>query len=269
MDLLRRKLAPIQPEAWTLIDDQARDVLELNLAGRKLVDFRGPQGWHFAAVNTGQLKPLHDTPDGVQMGQRHVQPLIEVQAPIELGLAELDTVARGAMTPDLGSVAEAAEKVAHVEDSAIFNGHAPASIKGIIEASPHEPVVVSTVTEYPRAILHAVDVLRKAGVAGPYAVALGSHAYDDLFATTQQGYPLAKQVQRQVVDGPLIRAAAVRGAVVLSVRGGDYELTVGQDLSIGYAHHDARSVHLYLVESFTFRILEPAAAVYLKVPGVS
>jgi uncharacterized linocin/CFP29 family protein len=66
---------------------------------------------------------------------------------------------------------------------------------------------------------------------------------------------------RRAVDGPLVWAPAVDGAIVMSLRGGDFELTVGQDLSIGYASHDERSVRLYLLESFAFRVLTPEAAV--------
>jgi uncharacterized linocin/CFP29 family protein len=55
----------------------------------------------------------------------------------------------------------------------------------------------------------------------------------------------------------------VDGAVVMSVRGGDFELTVGQDFSIGYLEHDATSVRLCLLESMTFRVLTPEAAVPL------
>jgi uncharacterized linocin/CFP29 family protein len=50
---------------------------------------------------------------------------------------------------------------------------------------------------------------------------------------------------------------------VLSTRGGDFELTVGQDFSIGYLDHTATSVRLYLQESLTFRTLAPEAAVPL------
>jgi len=51
---------------------------------------------------------------------------------------------------------------------------------------------------------------------------------------------------------------------VLSLRGGDFVLDCGQDLSIGYLQHDARTVRLYLEESFTFRVVEPDAAVALR-----
>jgi uncharacterized linocin/CFP29 family protein len=55
----------------------------------------------------------------------------------------------------------------------------------------------------------------------------------------------------------------VRGAVVLSQRGGDFLFESGEDLSIGYDRHDADTVQLYLLESFTFRVATDDAAVAL------
>ena len=78
MDLLKRDLAPILPEAWAAIDEEAARVLRLNLAGRKVVDFRGPKGWKKAAVNTGRLKVLPDAGPHATIGIREVQRLIEV-----------------------------------------------------------------------------------------------------------------------------------------------------------------------------------------------
>ena len=61
----------------------------------------------------------------------------------------------------------------------------------------------------------------------------------------------------------MLRAPGVDGAVVVSTRGGDYELTLGEDVAIGYLDHDATSVHLYLEESFTFTVMTAEAAVHL------
>jgi uncharacterized linocin/CFP29 family protein len=69
---------------------------------------------------------------------------------------------------------------------------------------------------------------------------------------------------KRVLDGPVLWAPAVPGAVILSVRGGDFVLTLGQDLSIGYADHDRQDVELYLVESLAFRVLEGSAAVHVR-----
>jgi uncharacterized linocin/CFP29 family protein len=265
MDLLKRSLAPVLPEAWELIDQEATRVLKLHLAGRKLVDFDGPHGWKVAAVNTGRLKILDSQPvQDVHIGIRQAQPLVELRTPIRLPIMELDLVARGAEDPDLALVAQAAERVAQAEDNAIFNGLPAAGIHGLLEMSRHEPRVIRDVEQYSRAVLDAIEVLRKEGINGPYAIALGTELYDELFAATEDGYPIAKQIQHQIIEGAIVRAPAIDGGVVLSLRGGDYELTVGHDLSIGYAHHDRDTVELYLTESFTFRVLEPAAAVRLQ-----
>jgi uncharacterized linocin/CFP29 family protein len=264
MDLLKRELAPVLPEAWSAIDGEAARVLKLNLAGRKLVDFSGPKGWKEAAVNTGRLELLSDHADReVNLGIRQVQRLVEVRVPIKLAIMELDTVARGATNPDLGPVVKAAEKVAHVEDSAIFNGLAAAGIVGLLPASPHPPVKVpADVAALPRAVLSAKEALRQAGVSGPYALVLGAELYDLVFGTTVEGHPLPRRIEPLLVDR-IVRATSLTGGVVLSLRGGDYELTVGQDLAVGYAHHEKHELELYITESFTFRVLEPAAAVRL------
>jgi uncharacterized linocin/CFP29 family protein len=265
VDLLKREHAPILPEAFALIDAEARRVLEQRLAARKLVDFRGPFGWEYAAVGTGRLRLFSSEPvKGVSVGLRTAQPMLEVRTPILLDIAELDAAARGADDLDLSAVVEAAERVANLEDSAVFHGLAEGAISGIVQKSPHGPVAVPSVSAWPLAVVQAKEVLRSAGVTGPYALAAGPREYDELAAGTEDGYPILKRVERQIIDGPVVWAPALQGAVLLSVRGGDYELTVGQDLSIGYAYHEKHRVELFLTESFTFRVLEPQAAVALR-----
>jgi len=266
MDLLKRELAPVTSEAWGQIDDEARRVLKLHLAGRKLVDFSGPHGITLGAVNTGRLKPESSSavPE-VAHRIRDVKALVELRTPILLPIAELDTAARGAGDLDLDAVIGAAERVAKAEDSAIFYGYEPAGIQGIIPSSPHTPLEVKASVDWPRAVTAAKEVLRLAGVNGPYALALSAGAYDEITSGSDDGYPLRKRIYEAVAEGTLIWAPALtNGAVLLSARGGDYELTVGQDLAIGYAAHDRSNVELYLTESFTFRVLEDKAAILLK-----
>jgi len=98
----------------------------------------------------------------------------------------------------------------------------------------------------------------------PYAVALGPRCYTGVIETTEMGgYPVFEHL-RLIAGGPVLWAPAVDGAVVLSTRGGDYELSVGEDVSIGYLDHDAERVHLYFEETFTFQVLTPEAAVHLR-----
>jgi uncharacterized linocin/CFP29 family protein len=236
----------------------------LNLAGRKLVDFDGPHGFEYASVSTGRLDLLPGEFHGVCAGVRRVQPLVELRTPILLDIMELDTVARGAENPDLDPVVKAAERLARAEDRAIFHGFEAGKIAGIVPSSPHGPIDVSGGVSWLPAILQAKEVLRAAGVSGPYALALGPAAYDELNLASEDGYPLRKRIERQLIDGPFVWAPALDGAVLMSTRGADFELTVGQDLSIGYAYHEKHTIELYLTESFTFRVLEPAAAIWLR-----
>ena len=265
-DLLKRELAPITPEAWGQVDDEAHRVLALHLAGRKLVDFSGPHGWALGGINTGHLKVIDNGPvAGVPHAVREVQPLVEIRSPFTMKLLELDYAARGARDLDLGPVIAVAERVARAEDTAIFHGFKEGRITGIIEASPHAAIDVKTTLEWPRAVAAAKEVLRAAGVSGPHARALGSQAYAELAADSEDGYPLRRRIEESLVEASLVWAPALRGgAVLLSKRGGDYVLTVGQDLSIGYAGHDRETVELYVTESFTFRVLEEKAAVLLR-----
>src|SRR2546423_334013 len=134
MSHLLREHAPITEQTWGLIDDEARERLTPALAGRKLVDFRGPRGWEFAATNLG-----------------------------------------------------------------------PDAYTNVLETSEHG------------------------------------------------GYPLLEHL-RKIVGGPLVWSPGVDGAVVVSERGGDFILEVGEDLAIGYENHGSESVELYLVETFTFHV---------------
>jgi uncharacterized linocin/CFP29 family protein len=122
------------------------------------------------------------------------------------------------------------------------------------------------VRDYPDAVAQALSQLRLVGVNGPYSVLLGKDAYTLLAETRDYGYPVLEHVKRLVKD-QIIWAPAIEGAVVLTTRGGDFELDIGQDVSIGYSSHSETSVSLYLQETFTFRLLTSEAAVALTTPG--
>ncbi len=266
MNELLRDLAPISDTAWKVIDEQARQALTVELAGRRLVDFVGPKGWEESAMNLGRVTALKGGPaDGVTGALRQVQPLVELRAPFALARSEVENIARGAADPDLDPLIQAAIQMGRAEDRAVFHGWKEAGIGGICERSPHKPLTIPDKYEaYPTVVAEAVRVLKMSGVGGPYAIALGPRCYTGLMqAMGHGGYPVLKVVQN-VVEGDTIWTPGVDGAVVLSTRGGDFELVVGRDLSIGYSGHDATKVNLYLLESLTFRVLSPEAAVCLR-----
>jgi uncharacterized linocin/CFP29 family protein len=265
---LFRELAPVSDPAWAVIEDEAKRSLENFLAARRLVDFTGPHGWDAAAVPLGTLDLLARGPvEGVEGARRQVQPYVELRARFALARPELDAVDRGHKSPDLGPVVSAARRIAQAEDQAVFHGYAEAGLVGVAEASPHDPVVLGDrYGEYPRWVAMAVARLRDAGVEGPYGVALGPRCYAGILETTEDGgYPVLERL-RLILGGPVVYAPAVDGAIVVSLRGNDFELSCGQDVSIGYERFDAGEVWLYLEESLTFHAHSPEAAVHLRYP---
>jgi len=267
MNHLRRQLSPVLPGAYTIIEETAREVLRSSLAARKLVDFDGPHGFELGAVPLGRTKELPVGP-GAEARLRLSQPLMELRVPFELALSELDNVARGADDLDVDPVTSAARTLALLEDSAVFYGVEAAQIQGMVGASSHQPIALSNdFRDFPGLVSEAIAALHAAGVSGPYAIALDADAYTALLKTTGQGgYPVLQHI-RKLVEGPTVLAPGLKGALVLSLRGGDFRLTVGQDASIGYLAHDQHTVKLYLEETLTFRVLGPEAVVSLPARG--
>jgi len=262
MNHLFRELAPISEAGWQEIEKEAQRTLKTMLAARKLVDFAGPLGWQAAAVSTGRTEPSQPAPQSnVQSRLRKVLPLVELRSEFTMLRSELDAVDRGAKDPDTDPVIAAARAIAIAEDRAVFHGYPAAGIRGICQES--EPIqIAGAVADYPALVSNALTRLRDNGVDGPYAVALSERCFTELSEATEGGYPVIQHVRR-LIDGPLVWAPGLDGAVVLSMRGEDFELTVGQDFSIGYLDHDGEKVRLYIEESFTFWLQSPQAAVPL------
>ncbi|MGF1598693.1 MAG: family 1 encapsulin nanocompartment shell protein [Acidimicrobiales bacterium] len=270
MNHLHRELAPISDEAWKRVDDEARDALHEFLAGRRLVDVDGPHGWAFAAVPTGAIDAVTTDGPSAETGGgatttalRSVLRLVEVRVPFSIDRETLRKVDRGAPDVALDTVVEAARRAAAIEDDAIFAGLEAADIMGCLSGSEHEPVTYLTPAEITPAVAEAIAVLQDAGIEGPYGLALDPDAWRSVVATTDRGYPLIQHL-RLLIDGPVVRAPTLHGGLLVSQRGGDFELIIGGDLAIGYESSDATSIELYLTESFTFRNLEPAAGAALR-----
>jgi uncharacterized linocin/CFP29 family protein len=265
VDILRRAQAPISDEAWREIDEEATRTLKNYLSGRAVVDFKGPLGWNYGGVDLGRLEVSGETAkDGVGWGIRKVQPLVEVRAAFFLSQMELDSISRGSADADLGPVAETAKKIAMFEENALYHGFSKGGIQGILKAAKHKPISLPKEAKgLPDAVSTAVKALRMESIDGPYALVLAPDVFQLLNRSAQPGYPVRKIIE-ELIQGEVLAAPALKGGLLLSTRGGDFELTVGQDISIGYTGHDRDKVELYLTESFTFRVLEPAAAVELK-----
>jgi len=269
MNNLHRELAPISDAAWSQIEEEATRTLKRYLAGRRVVDVPSPAGVALPAVATGHLTPISAPAKGIIAHQREVKRLVELRAPFELSRQAVDDVERGSEDSDWQAAKDAAKILAFAEDRAIFSGYPEADIQSIREGTSNPiDALPADIRDYPDAVAHALSQLRLVGVNGPYSVLLGASEYTALAETRDHGYPVLEHIKR-IVDGNIVWAPAIDGAVVLTTRGGDFELDIGQDTSIGYLSHTDALVRLYLQETFTFRVLTSEASVVLSPPKKS
>jgi uncharacterized linocin/CFP29 family protein len=269
MNNLHRELAPISDAAWAQIEEEASRTFKRNLAGRRVVDVHGPAGSALSAVGTGHLRSIKAPGEGVTSRQREAKELVELRIPFDLERRMIDDVERGANDSDWQPAKDAARKLAFAEDRAIFEGYDAAGIVGVRQGTSNpKKSLPADVRKYPEAFAEALNQLRVVGVNGPYAILLSANAYTELAETSDYGYPVLEHVKR-LVEGKIIWAPAISGAFVVTTRGGDLDLHIGQDASIGYLSHTETHVRLYLQETFTFLYLTSECSVALAGPSTS
>jgi uncharacterized linocin/CFP29 family protein len=269
MNNLHRELAPVSDAAWAQIEDETSRTIKRYLAGRRVADVHGPAGLTLSAVGTGHLSPIAAPLEGITARQREVKPLVELRVPFDLDRQMIDDVERGSNDSDWQPAKDAARKLAFAEDRAIFEGYPAAGIVGVRQGTSNpKKSLPADVRKYPEAFAEALSQLRMVGVNGPYSILLGADAYTELAETSDYGYPVLEHVKR-LVEGKIIWAPAIDGAFVVTTRGGDLDLHLGQDVSIGYLSHTDKQVRLYLQETFTFMYLTSESAVALAAPPKS
>jgi uncharacterized linocin/CFP29 family protein len=260
---LYREIAPMSDRAWEEVDDAARRAIRNFIAGRRLFPLVGPHGYGTEAVPTGEVGAAHHA-DGVSAAVLQPRPMVELRTSFSVSRAEIEILDRGGDT-DLDQVVEAARRIANAEDRLVFDGLPEAGVKGVVASSPYDPIAIGgDFTAFPDAVAKAVDLLRAAGVEGPYGIALGPREYEAVLATTDNGgYPILKHIHA-IVDGPLVWSPTLDGSVVVSLRGGDFEIHAGLDFSIRYLAHDREHVEFELLETVTFRNIGTDAAACIR-----
>ena len=263
MDILKKSLAPITEEAWDEIQDQAKKVFSNLLTARKFVDIDGPKGITYGALSLGRLKIVEPKDkDGVNYGIHKVLPLIEVRKPFHLDIWELDNAARGAEALNLDVMEKAAGEMARFEEEAIYHGFNEASIKGLRESSAFKKVKFpDEEKELLKLLGQLVSQFQVNAVEGPYSLILNPEKWAFIFSQVE-GFPLIQHIQK-MIGGTVMHNPNITDSYLVSSRGGDFRLTIGQDMSIGFDSSDTEKVKLYFTESFTFRVLEPNAVAIL------
>ena len=261
MNIFKKSLAPVSEKAWGEIAERTKQILANYLTARKFADINGPNGFEMGGISTGRLVvPDNQQPEGVNYGIREFLPLTEIRKPFELDVWELDNIERGAKDIDLTPLEDAAREVAVFEENSVYEGFQPAQISGLEEAAEGNPVALpANANPFLKEIGNQINLLDRKAVQGPYTLIIDEKEWLELIKLSE-GYPVQKQL-KDLLGGKVLINHFNRNSFLVSERGGDYELVVGQDYTLGYDSHTSTKVKLYLTGSFTFRVLSPEAVV--------
>lgn len=260
--MLYRELAPVSKEVWDEMEETLMDVFKTYLSARRVVKVVGPKGRDYNVITEGRLDKTEEESD-VCYSNYKVIPLTEARIEFEMGRWELDNITRGAKDIDYDPLEEAAKKLALFEENAIYNGLEKANIKGLIKSAEGSEIEFGkdgkSILD---SILQGVIELRKAYQEGPFTLVVGEDAYRKIL-TQGSNYPLEKRIE-DLIGGKIVYSHVLDGALLLPYDHDDLELTIGQDLSLGYQANDNQRVRFFITESFAFRVLDPSIIIKYK-----
>lgn len=250
IDWLRRDRAPLSDRTWQAIDEAVVSSARQELAARRIADFEGPKGWQHVAEPLGTTTPRPGGRSGAARAVPDVILLTEIRADFALSWTAIDAFERGARVLDTGPAEQAAREVALAEDDLAFHG-GPGST-GFLARGDGPRVVLGDWADPGRVagdLVGAVAKLDERGIPGPYAAIVDPGRY---FAYIRAAAERRLSTEADRLDGlfrGIHRSMVVQGGGVFSLRGGDFLLSVGGDLSVGYCWHDQSAVHLFCVET--------------------
>jgi len=262
MDLYKQNLAPIASEAWGEISERAEAVIKSVLSARRALHVVGPLGIDYTAVSTGRLNLIKDESDEVNSGVYENISLLESRVNFKLSRWELDNILRGSKDADLEPLEEAALKLAKFEEKTIYYGNKQAKIPGLvascgktIELGSDSQMILESVVQ---AVLHLESKFAKK----PFSLLASPKLMQSL--NKIHGAKILKEIVESVIGGKVILANNLEGGLLLPNDHADLELTIGQDYTIGYQHHDSEFVQLFIMLSFLPRVVDNQLLVYLK-----
>jgi uncharacterized linocin/CFP29 family protein len=262
--LQRRKAAPVSDRVWAEIDENVRRAAVHVLAGRRIADFEGPKGWDHVATRLGTLRPAEGVrgQGSARLAVPEIALLHEIRADFALPWSAIEAFERGGPALDTEAAEAAARDVAETEDLLVFYGERG----GFLTADKSPRLGLGDWTQPGRAVadlLAGVDTLDRSGIAGPYVAVLDLTHFNEFWQAQASGcgYPASEQIKERIKD--VHRSTTIRGGAVFSCRGGDFVISVGGDLSVGYRWHDLDALHLFCVESVAAQLLTPDAVCIL------
>jgi uncharacterized linocin/CFP29 family protein len=269
MDILRRDNAHLSDRAWKELDEAVAVTARHIMAARRVATFDGPRGWDYIATPLGTMRACEVREGSAAVCVPDIALLAEIKADFSLPWAAVEAFERGGPALDTSTAEVAAREVALAEERLLYSGSPVGT--GFL-ADPESPrFQLGDWADASRVIAdltRAVEKLDRLMVPGPYEAILSPDRYYALQAASDQGYPVSRHT-RNVLAHVHRSPVLSDGGALFSTRGGDFIITVGGDLSVGYRSQDRDALHLFCVETVAPQTLSPEAVCLLEGPRFS
>lgn len=264
MDILRRESARLSEAVWKELDEAAVTAARNVMTARRIATFDGPRGWDYIATPLGTMKACATREGKAVLCVPEVALLGQIRADFSLAWSAVEAFERGGPALDTATAEEAAREIGLAEDRLAYSGEPVGT--GFLE-NPRSPRLRLGDWSDPAQVLgdlvRAVETLDRAAVPGPYEAVLSPERYYAYLAASNGGYPVTRHA-RAILQAVHRSLVVQDGGALFSMRGGDFILTVGGDLAVGYRSHDRDALHLFCVETVAPQTLEPDAVCLLE-----
>jgi uncharacterized linocin/CFP29 family protein len=264
MDILRRGSAQLSEAVWKELDEAAATAARNVMTARRIATFDGPRGWDYIATPLGTMKACATREGKAVVCMPEVALLAQIRADFSLPWSAVEAFERGGPALDTATAEDAAREVGLAEDRLAYSGDPVGT--GFLEDPSSPRVQLGDWTDPVRVIgdlVQAVEMLDRLTIPGPYEAVLSPGRYYAYLAAANRGYPVPRHTKNIVAE--VHRSLVMRdGGALFSLRGGDFILTVGGDLAVGYRSHDRDALHLFCVETLAPQTLSPDAVCRLE-----
>ncbi|ABC83903.1 family 1 encapsulin nanocompartment shell protein [Anaeromyxobacter dehalogenans] len=251
--------APFGQQVWDRIDEAIEAAAAEARAGRRLLRVIGPLGFE-ARAGVADDAPAggEDEPEAGDETHVHVpsvRALPVLHRTFRLGARAVEALERRGEPLTLTEAAEAARRIARAEDRLLFEGHAGAGVRGLLEHPGLVEVPAGDWADPGRAgdaLLAALTALDDAGRHGPYAAAVSPARFYQLFRPFAGTALTPYQQLLPAFEGGIVKAPGLRdGAVVVVRSASGPQAVVGQELTAAYDGREGIFHLVSLAESVT------------------
>lgn len=257
MNNLNKNNAPISDKAWEVLNERAKEILLKSISARKIMSIKNVGDSKSISTGKINIKKI----ENVEYGVYEVLPLIETRFNFTLNRWELDNIDRGDNNIDLANLDEAVLKAAKFEENAIYTGLE--KIEGLINSCDNPTMNMgSTPKEILENISKAMIILKDKYITGQLDLVVTYETWVKLNSIDSH-IPLIRRI-KELINGEIIISRFVPNNILIPHKDENFEISVGNDFSIGYQNHTSKEVTLFITESFTFRILDKELFIILE-----